>query len=142
MKLLLNIDASAVRQEVEEELQFHVDMCAREYESQGFPAKEASVLARRRLGDLSGIKRQCLQISVRKRLRVKAISILCSVIFVLGILINISSANLNVARMGTVLIIIALSAGLLTFVKTLTVLHLVSDRKPIELGLNWDTPSD
>ncbi|HKO61457.1 MAG TPA: permease prefix domain 1-containing protein [Pyrinomonadaceae bacterium] len=140
-KRLLKLDASSIRREVEEELQFHIDMSAREYESRGFSADQARDLAKRRLGNISAIKRECLQISVRKRLQVKLKSILCSIIFALGIVIKVASTDVDVAQMGTVLIIIALSGGLLTFVKILSVLHLVSDRKPINLGLNTDKQS-
>ncbi len=139
--LLLNCDATSIQREVEEELQFHIDMSAREYQSRGFSAEQASDLAKRRLGNTSAIKRQCLQISVRKRLHVRVISILCSIIFALGIIIKLSSTDVDVAQMGTVLIILAASGGLLTFVKSLSVLHLVSDRKPVQLGLNADKQS-
>jgi hypothetical protein len=139
--LILNCDAISIQREVEEELQFHIDMSAREYQSRGFSAEQASDLAKRRLGNMSAIKRQCLQISVRKRLHVKIISILCSITCALGIIIKMSSTDAEVGQMGTVLIILAASGGLLTFVKMLSVLHLVSDRKTIHLGLNTDNQS-
>ena len=135
LKLPINVDAIDVRREVEEELQFHVDMCAREYESQGLSTEEAGVMAKRRLGDVTAVKRQCVQIQMRTRMRVKAVSVLCAMIFVMGIVVKLSSDDYRVSRTGTVLIMIALIGGLLAFVKTHSALHLVSDKKPLRLDL-------
>ena len=141
-KLRIKFDATALRREVEEELQFHVDMCAREFESQGFSVEEATARAKCRLGDVSSVKRQCVQIKARTNARVRAMMILCSTLLALGILIHLSSTDYRVTRTGTVLIMIAVTAALLTFVKTLSVLHLVSEKKPMRLGLSSDIRSD
>jgi len=133
--LPINVDAIDVRRDIEEELQFHVDMCARDYESQGLSREEAGVLAKRRMGDVNAVKRQCVQIQMRTRMRVKAVSVLCATIFVLGIVVKLSTDDYRVARTGTVLIMIALIGGLLAFVKTHSALHLVSDKKPLRLDL-------
>ena len=141
-KSIVSFDAAALRREVEEELQFHVDMCAREYESQGISAEEATARAKNRLGDVSSVKRQCVQIRARTNARVRTRMVLCSVMLSLGILIHFSSADFRVARIGQVLIMIAVTGALLTMVKTLSVLHLVSDKEPIRLGLRSDIQSD
>src|SRR5688572_15853308 len=134
-RLPINVNAIDVRREVEEELQFHVDMCARDYESQGLATEEAGVLAQQRLGDVKAVKRQCVQIQMRVRMRVKAVSVLCATIFALGIMVRLFSNDYRVATTGTVLIMIALIGGLLAFVKTHSALHLVSDKKPLRLDL-------
>jgi len=128
-------DRTRIALDVEEELQFHVDMCAREYESQGFSTEEAGIMAKRRLGDVTAVKRQCVQIRARTNARVRAMMILCLTILALGIVIYHSTADFRVARIGTTLILIAAMGALLTFVKTLSVLHLVSDKKPLRLDL-------
>ena len=133
--LPININAIDVRREVEEELQFHIDMCARDYESQGLSPEEAAVMAKLSLGDVNAVKRQCVQIQMRTRLRVKAVSVVCATIFVLGTVVKLSSDDYRVSRTGTVLIMIALIGGLLAFVKTHSALHLVSDKKPFQLDL-------
>lgn len=141
-KLSLNFDATALRREVEEELQFHVDMCARDFESQGLSPKEASLRAKRRLGDVSAVKRQCVHIRARTNARVRPMMILCSTLLALGILIHLLTTDFRVARVGTVLVMIAVMGALLTFVKTLSVLHLVSEKKPVRLGLSSHIRSD
>ena len=141
-KLQLSFDAAALRREVEEELQFHVDMCAREYESQGLSAEEATARAKNRLGDVSAVKRQCVQIRARTNARLRAMIMLSSTLLTLGIIIHLSTTDYRVARTGTVLIMIAVLGTLLTFVKIFSVLHLVSDKKPIRLGLSSDIQSD
>jgi hypothetical protein len=130
------IDGSAAGSEVEEELQFHLEMRASDYESQGFSAEESVVLAKRRFGDFCATKRHCVQISLRKNARVRAMRALCAVILVLGISVKISTADLRVARIGHVLILIALMSALLILVKTISALHLVSDKKLVRLGLH------
>jgi hypothetical protein len=130
------IDGAASRAEVEEELRFHLEMCARDYLSQGCSPEESQVLARERFGDLSAIKRQCVQISLRKNVRVRAMRIFCAMILVLGISVSIAAADSRIARIGQVLIIIALMGALLTLVKTVSALHLVSDKKLLRLGLD------
>lgn len=141
-KLQLSFDAAALRNEVEEELQFHLDMCAREFESQGLSAEEATARAKQRLGDVASVKRQCVQIKARTNARVRVMMILCSAMLALGILINLSTTDFRVARIGTVLIMIAVIGALLTFVKTFSVLHLVSEKKPVRLGLSSHIRSD
>jgi hypothetical protein len=141
-KSIANFDAAALRREVEEELQFHVDMCAREYESQGLSAEEATARAKNRLGDVSSVKGQCVQIKARTNARIRAMLILSSTLLTLGIFIHFSTSDYRVARTGTVLIMIAVLGTLLTFVKSLSVLHLVSEKKPVRLGLHSDIQSD
>ena len=141
-KLQLSFDAAALRNEVEEELQFHLDMCAREFESQGFSAEEATTRAQRRLGDVSSVKRQCVQIKARTNARVRAMIILSSTLLTLGVFIHLSTSDYRIARTGTVLIMIAVLGTLLTFVKTLSVLHLVSEKKPMGLGLSSEIRTD
>lgn len=130
------IDGAACRVEVQEELQFHLEMSALDYQSQGFSAEESLVLARHRFGNFSAIKMQCVQISLRKNVRVRAMRILCAMILVLGISVSILAADFRIARIGHVLIMIALMGALLTLVKTVSALHLVSDKKLLRLGLN------
>ena len=139
-KSIISFDAAALRREVEEELQFHVDMCVREFESQGFSVEEATARAQRRLGDVSSVKRQCVQIRARTNARVRAMMILSSTLLTLGIFIHLSTTDYRVARTGTVLIMIAVLGTLLTFVKTLSVRHLVSEKQPVRLNLT--NPSD
>jgi hypothetical protein len=57
-------------------------------------------------------------------------------ILVLGISVSIAAADSRIARIGQVLIIIALMGALLTLVKTVSALHLVSDKKLLRLGLD------
>ena len=142
LKSIVSFDAVALRREVEEELQFHVDMCAREYESQGLSAEEAKSRAKNRLGDVSAVKRQCVQIRARTNARVRAMIMLSSTLLTLGIFIHLSTTDYRVARTGTVLIMIAVLGTLLTFVKAFSVLHLVSEKQPVRLGLSSDIQSD
>jgi hypothetical protein len=129
-------DGSALQREVEEELQFHLEMCARDYQSQGFSAEESLALATQRFGDFCAIRRQCVQISVRKSSRGKAMRAFCALLLLLGICVKMSTADFHIDRIGQVLIMIALMGALLTLVKTVSALHLVSEKKLLRLGLN------
>ena len=66
--------------EVEEELQFHVEMLERKYTQQGLSIADAKAAAARRFGNFERVKKQCVDIARRnsflQRL-LKASSIRC-----------------------------------------------------------------
>src|ERR1044072_3293507 len=51
--------------DVEEELQFHIEMLERKYAQEGMSAAQAKAAASRRFGNLEPVKRQC--VTIRKR---------------------------------------------------------------------------
>ena len=62
--------------DVDEELQFHLDMVARELVEEGWPEETARVEAVRRFGDLEGTRKVCRQLDARKEIQMKWIKAL------------------------------------------------------------------
>jgi len=62
-------DSSVVESEIDDEIQLHLDLRARDYRKRGYSEKEARDLARRRFGDEDMVKRQCRRLLMVERTR-------------------------------------------------------------------------
>lgn len=106
--------------EVEEELQFHIDMLERKYAQQGMSGAHAKAAALKRFGNLERVKKQCVNISRRNSLLRRVLKLSSIFIALTGLAIHTLSSDYKVARIGTVLIMIAVSGRLLVYVRGLT----------------------
>jgi hypothetical protein len=106
--------------EVEEELQFHVEMLERKYAQQGMSHADAKTAALRRFGNLQTVKRQCVNISRRQSVLRRTLKISTILLALSGLAIHILSPDPKVARIGSVLIMIAVSGRLLLYVRGLS----------------------
>ena len=106
--------------DVEEELQFHIEMLERKYTQQGMSAAEATAAASRRFGKLETVKRQCVTIRKRNSPLQRVLKISLILIAVAGLAIHLLSSDYKVGRMGSVLIMIAIAGRLLLYVRGLT----------------------
>lgn len=105
--------------EVEEELQFHIEMLERKYAQQGMSDAHAKAAALKRFGNTERIRKQCVNISRRHSLLRRLLKISSILIALTGVVIHILSSDYMVARIGTVLILIAVSGRLLLYVRGL-----------------------
>ena len=103
--------------EVEEELQFHVAMLERKYAQQGMPDEHVKAAALKRFGNLDPVKKQCVHISLRNSLLRRVLKMSSILIALSGLAIHILSSDYKVARIGTVLIMIAVFGRLLIYVR-------------------------
>ena len=101
--------------EVEEELQFHIDMLERKYAQQGMPDAHAKAL--KRFGNLERVKKQCMNISRRSGLLRRVLKASSILIALTGLAIHTLSSDYKVARIGTMLITIAVFGRLLIYVR-------------------------
>jgi len=101
--------------DVEEELQFHIDMLERKYAQQGLPDPHAKAL--KRFGNLERVKKQCVNISLRNSLLRRVLKTSSILIALTGLAIYIFSSDYKVARIGTMLITIAVFGRLLIYVR-------------------------
>ena len=101
--------------DVEEELQFHIDMLERKYAQQGMPDAHAKAL--KRFGNLERVKKQCVNISRRSSLLRRVLKASSILIALTGLAIHALSSDYKVARIGTMLITIAVSGRLLIYVR-------------------------
>lgn len=128
--------------EVEEELQFHVEMLERKYAQQGMPTAAAKAAALKRFGNLAAVKQQCVHISRRSSLLRRALKAASIVIALTGLSIRILSEDANIAHIGGTLIMIAVAGRLLLYVRGLSPWTFLSQTKPTSLSVITDTPDD
>ena len=106
--------------DVEEELQFHIQMLERKFIQHGMSSADAKAAALRRFGNPDKIRNKCVEIRERNgplRRILKALSILLALS---GLATHILSSNYKVARVGDTLIMIAISGRLLLYVRGLS----------------------
>ena len=106
--------------DVEEELQFHIELLERKFTADGMSAADAKAAALKRFGNPDRIWNQCVEISRRNsplRRTLKAFSILLALT---GLAIRILSPDLKVAHIGDTLMMIAISGRLLLYVRGLS----------------------
>lgn len=105
--------------DVEEELRFHVEMLERKYAGDGMCAEESKAAALKRFGDLEKVKKQCVEISSRNTLARRVLKLSSILIALAGLAIHLLSTDDKVARIGSVLIMIAVTGRLLLYVRGL-----------------------
>ena len=103
--------------EVEEELQFHIDMLERKYAQHGMSGAHAKAAALKRFGNLERVRKQCVDISRRNSLLRRVLKLSSILIALTGLAIHTLSSDYKVARIGTMLIMIAVSGRLLVYVR-------------------------
>jgi len=106
--------------DVEEELQFHIEMLERKYTQQGMPAAAAKAAASRRFGNLETVKRQCVTIRKRSSFLHRVLKTSLILIALAGLAIFMLSLDYKVGRIGSMLVTIAIAARLLLYVRGLT----------------------
>jgi hypothetical protein len=104
--------------DVDEELQFHIEMLEHKYAQQGMPDPHAAAL--KRFGNLERIRKQCLDIRRRNSLLRRLLKTSSILIALTGLAIHILNSDYKVARIGTMLIAIAVSCRLLLYVRGLS----------------------
>jgi hypothetical protein len=127
LRYLLNRKKTAC--EVEEELQFHIEMLERKYAQQGMPGAHAKAAASKRFGNLERITKQCLDIRRRNSVLRRVLNTASILIALTGLAIHNLSSDYKVARIGTMFITIALSGRLLVYVRGLSPLTFLPETK-------------
>ena len=128
--------------EVEEELQFHIEMLQRKYAQQGMPDAHAKAAALRRFGNLERVKRQCVNISRRNSFLRRILKTSLILIALTGLSIHTLSSDDRIDRIGTVLIMIAIAGRLLLYVRGLSSWRFPPGTKQTPLSLFTDTSEE
>ena len=108
-----------IASDVEEELRFHLEMLELKFAGDGLTDAEAKAAANTRFGNFDKFKKQCVEISRRTsplRQLLKASTILLAFT---GLLVHFLSSEYRVARIGHILIAIAVLSRLLLYVRGL-----------------------
>jgi len=119
-RLRKHLDRKNVVFDVEDELRFHVEMLERKYTQQGMSSAEAKTAATTRFGNFERVKHQCVEISRRSTPLRRVLKISSILLGFTGLLIHILNSHYQVARIGTVLIAIAILGRLLLYVRGLS----------------------
>jgi hypothetical protein len=126
--------------EVEEELQFHLEMLEGKYTQQGMSVAEAKAAALRRFGNVARIKQRCVDIRRRNSLLRQVLKTSSILIALAGLTIHILSSNVKISHMGDVLIMIAISGRLLLYVRGLSPATFLPQIKQTSLSVVSDKP--
>lgn len=106
--------------DVEEELQLHFDFLLRENIQKGMSPEEARAATLKRFGNLTRVKNECLEIC-RRSSPLQRVLKLCMILLALtGLIVHFASTEFRVARIGHILIAIAVIGRLLLYVRSLT----------------------
>ena len=105
--------------DVDEELQFHIEMLERKFNRHGMSSADAKAAALRRFGNPERIRRQCMEIRGRNSPLRRSLKIVSILLALTGLAIHVLSSDYKVAHIGDTLIMIAISGRLLLYVRGL-----------------------
>ena len=106
--------------DVEDELQFHIEMLERKYVQDGMSAAAARAAALRRFGSLEKAMKQCVNIRNRSSLLRRVLKTSLIILGLTGFAIRILSSDRHVDHIGDSLIMIAIFSRLLLYVRGLS----------------------
>jgi len=106
--------------DVEEELQFHLEMLEHKFTRHGMSSADARAAALRRFGNPDKIKNQCLEICRGSSPLRGVLKVLSVLLAFTGLAIHIFSSDYKVAHVGDTLTAIAITGRLLLYVRGLT----------------------
>ena len=128
--------------DVEDELQFHIEMLERKYIQDGMSAAAAKTAALRRFGSIEKAMKQCVDIRSRNSLLRRILKTSLILLGLTGVSIRIISSTVNVDHLAGVLIMIAISGGLLLYVRGLSPSTFLSGTDETCPSIVTETPKD
>ena len=120
--------------EVEEELRLHIDLLVLENIKRGMSPEEARSATLKRFGNVDRVKNECVEICRRSRPLQRALKRCLILVVLFGLIIRITSTDFHVARIGDILIMIAVAARLLLYVQGLTPSRFLPKKSELILG--------
>ena len=142
-RLFKRFNRRDAEREVENELRFHLEMLTEENLQRGMTRKEAEEEAAKRFGNVERIKNQCVEISERSSSMMRVLKFFLIVVFLGGVLVRISSADIYGKQIGNMLMAIAALGGLLLYLRGLRFSGFVptnENSSPLGLGDVEETP--
>jgi hypothetical protein len=118
--LFKNSNRKQIVFEVEDELQFHIEMLERKYIQDGMSAAAAKAAALRRFGSLERAMKHCVDIRSRNSLLRRVLKTSLILLGLTGLPIRILSSDRNVDHIGDIFIMIAIFGRLLLYVRGLS----------------------
>ena len=106
-----------IETEVDEELNFHINMQTRDYESRGISRERSRTMAETRFGNVSRIKKECVRIGSGKTFLIWILDALFMMSLVTGLLLRLFVPEMHVNRVGDVMMMIGGLGILLLYAK-------------------------
>jgi hypothetical protein len=128
--------------EVEDELQFHIEMLERKYVQDGMPAEAAKAAALRRFGSLEKAMKQCVNIRSRNSLTRRILKLSSIILALTGLSIRFLSSDLRMDHIGDILVMIAIAGRLLLYVRGLSPSTFLSGTNETCPSIVTETPQD
>jgi hypothetical protein len=135
--LFKRFDRKNIELEVEDELDFHFELLVQENLRQGMTLEKAENEALKRFGNIGRIKNQCVEISKRSHSFLQALKSFLIVVFLAGVLVRVSNADIYGKQIGNMLIVIAALSSLLLYIRGLRYLSFIpKGENSLPLGLS------
>ncbi len=137
-KLLRRRLKGSIESEVEAELQFHIEMQSCDYEKLGVTPAKSRAMAEKRFGNVERIKDECVRISKRTTVLTWILNAAFLLFLIFGLFLRLLVPQMQINRVGTVMIMIGMLGILLVYAKHAGAMVLNSKTQP--LGLDKTTP--
>ena len=111
------LDSRVVPREVEEELQFHLDLLTEEHCRQNIPREQAQAEAIKRFGNVEQIRDECVRIARRNHSAVVALKYFFACVFLFGVLVRVFSTEYHVTRVAILLMEVGALGRLLLYLR-------------------------
>lgn len=137
-ELFRRVDFRRTHLEVEQELQFHLDLLTEEHCRADLSWEQAQAVALGRFGDFNEIRNECVRIARRHHPLVAALKWFFGFVFVTGVLVRIFGSEYHVIRVGNVLMAVGVLSRLLLYLRVMSPFASKPDKSML-IKLN-DTP--
>jgi hypothetical protein len=114
------MDRRRANAEVDEELQFHLDLLTEELCRQNMPWDEAQTTALKRFGNIEQIRDECVRISRRNHPAVSALKWFFGFVFVIGVFVRVFSSEFHLTRVGDILMAVGVLSRLLLYLRVMS----------------------
>lgn len=111
------LGGAEIERQVEEELSFHCEMLARDYQESGLSEEAAREATRRRFGDVKRVQAECVEISRRSRPVMKLLKLVLLLSFITGVWLRTRGWAIQFTQMGDLLMATGVLGQLLLYVK-------------------------
>ena len=131
---------SKIETEVDDELNFHIDMQTGDYLREGLSREKSRQLAETRFGDVERIRKECVAIGSGRSFAIWMISIVFLICLMSGLMLRMLISEQHVNRVGDVMMMIGGLGILLVYAKQAGARVFNSDANTLKLGLRANTP--
>ena len=107
----------SIESEVNEELNFHIDMQTNEYEGRGISREQSRAMAETRFGNVSRIRKECVRIGSGNTVLIWILDAVFMMSLVMGLLLRLFVPETHVNRVGDVMMMIGGLGILLVYAK-------------------------